>query len=53
MSNELEELEKQAKIAKYNFSILDVKVKIAKKKKEIEELEKNIKHYENLLTKEN
>lgn len=52
MSNELLELEKQANQAKYAYSILDLKVKIAKKQKEIEELENNINHFKTLLEKE-
>lgn len=46
---DVNELEKEASIAKHRYSILETKLKIAKKLAEIEELKNNVSHYEKLL----
>lgn len=43
------ELEKEASIAKHRYSILETKLKIAKKLEEVEKLKENVTHYERLL----
>lgn len=45
MANEIEEMEKKVEIARLSHAILESELRIVKKKKEIEEIEKTIEKY--------